>query len=154
MPKPNTASSTPPFDVEAALKHLGTNLRTARLARNLSIEAAAAKIGVGYRAVATAETGKPGTAIGVYLGLMWAYGLLPQVKPLILSHVLWMFEYNIRSAAIIGYVGAGGIGLLLHTYQEFGHWDRFSTVLIFILALVTVLDFFGEWLRGKILRDD
>jgi phosphonate transport system permease protein len=82
------------------------------------------------------------------------YGLLPQVKPLILSHVLWMLEYNIRSAAIIGYVGAGGIGLLLHTYQEFGHWDRFSTVLIFILVLVTTLDFFGEWLRGKILRDD
>jgi len=73
---------------------------------------------------------------------------------LILSHVLWMLEYNIRSAAIIGYVGAGGIGLLLHTYQEFGHWDKFSTVLIFILVLVTTLDFFGEWLRGKILRDD
>ncbi|MBA2380162.1 MAG: phosphonate ABC transporter, permease protein PhnE [Blastocatellia bacterium] len=82
------------------------------------------------------------------------YGMLPQVKPLILSHVLWMLEYNIRSAAIIGYVGAGGIGLLLHTYQEFGHWDRFSTVLLFILILVTTLDLFGEWLRGKILRDD
>jgi phosphonate transport system permease protein len=80
------------------------------------------------------------------------YGLLPQVKPLILSHVLWMLEYNIRSAAIVGYVGAGGIGLLLHTYQEFGHWDRFSTVLVFILALVTMLDFFGEWLRGRIVR--
>ncbi len=82
------------------------------------------------------------------------FGMLPQVKPLILSHVLWMLEYNIRSAAIIGYVGAGGIGLLLHTYQEFGHWDRFSTVLLFILILVTTLDLFGEWLRGKILRDD
>lgn len=80
MPKPNTASSTPPFEVEAALKRLGADLRTARLARNLSIEAAAAKIGVGYRAVATAETGKPGTAIGVYAGLMWAYGLLPQLN--------------------------------------------------------------------------
>jgi phosphonate transport system permease protein len=79
------------------------------------------------------------------------YGLLPQVKPLIMSHVLWMLEYNIRSAAIVGYVGAGGIGLLLHTYQEFGQWDRFSTVLIFILILVTTLDFFGEWLRGRIV---
>lgn len=82
MPKPNTASSAPVFEVEAALKRLGANLRTARLARNLSIEAAAAKIGVGYRAVATAETGKPGTAIGVYDGLMWAYGLLPQLNDL------------------------------------------------------------------------
>jgi phosphonate transport system permease protein len=79
------------------------------------------------------------------------YGLLPQVKPLVASHVLWMLEYNIRSAAIIGYVGAGGIGLLLHTYQEFGQWDKFSAVLLFILALVTTLDFFGEWLRRRIL---
>jgi phosphonate transport system permease protein len=82
------------------------------------------------------------------------YGLLPQVKPLILSHALWMLEYNIRSAAIIGYVGAGGIGLLLHTFQEFGRWQKFCTVLIFILALVTVLDFFGEWARGKLTKND
>lgn len=80
------------------------------------------------------------------------YGLLPQIKPLLLSHTLWMLEYNIRSAAIIGYVGAGGIGLLLHTYQEFGHWQKFSTVLIFILLVVTLLDFFGEWLRGKLTK--
>lgn len=80
------------------------------------------------------------------------FGLLPQVKPLILSHALWMLEYNVRSAAIIGYVGAGGIGLLLHTYQEFGQWQKFSTVLIFILGLVTALDFAGEWLRGKLTK--
>lgn len=78
------------------------------------------------------------------------FGMLPQVKPLVASHVLWMLEYNIRSAAIVGYVGAGGIGLLLHTYQEFGRWDRFATVLFFILILVTILDLFGEWLRGRI----
>ncbi len=82
------------------------------------------------------------------------YGLLPQVKPLVASHVLWMLEYNIRSAAIVGYVGAGGIGLLLHTYQEYGQWNKFSAVLFFILGLVTVLDFFGEWLRKKILQND
>lgn len=80
------------------------------------------------------------------------YGLLPQMKPLVMSNALWMLEYNIRSAAIIGYVGAGGIGLLLHTYQEFGQWDRFATVLLFILGLVTILDLFGEWLRSRIVR--
>lgn len=69
----------PPFEVAQALKTLGANLRTARLARNLSIAVAAAKIGVGYRAVATAEAGKATTAIGVYLSLLWAYGLLGQV---------------------------------------------------------------------------
>jgi transcriptional regulator with XRE-family HTH domain len=82
MSKRNTLQIAPPFEVEAALKRLGANLRTARLARNLSIEAAATKIGVGYRAVATAESGKPGTAAGVYFGLIWAYGLLSQATEL------------------------------------------------------------------------
>lgn len=82
MAKRNALQSTPPFEIEQVLKRLGTNLRTARLARNLSIEAAAQKIGVGYRAVASAEAGKPSTSVGVYLGLMWAYGLLSQVHEL------------------------------------------------------------------------
>lgn len=82
MSKRNALSEAPPFEVQQALNTLGTNLRTARLARNLSIEQAAAKIGVGYRTVATAEAGKPGTAIGVYLSLLWIYGLIDQVQDL------------------------------------------------------------------------
>ena len=82
MSKKNSLQSSPPFEVDQALKHLGANLRSARLARNLSIESAAQKIGVGYRAVASAEAGKPSTSVGVYLGLMWAYGLLSQVQEL------------------------------------------------------------------------
>lgn len=82
MSKRNTLTMAPPFEVEQALGTLGTNLRTARLARNLSIEQAAAKIGVGYRTVATAEAGKPGTAVGVYLSLLWVYGLIGQVHDL------------------------------------------------------------------------
>lgn len=80
MSKLNAVTTAPPYEVEQTLKALGANLRTARLARNLSIEAAAAKIGVGYRAIAAAEAGKATTAIGVYLSLLWVYGLLGQVR--------------------------------------------------------------------------
>lgn len=80
MPQRNAVSTALPYEVEQTLKALGANLRTARLARNLSIEAAAAKIGVGPRAVATAEAGKATTAIGVYLSLLWAYDLIRQVR--------------------------------------------------------------------------
>ena len=80
MSKRNAVTTALPFEVEQTLTALGANLRTARLARNLSIEAAAAKIGVGYRAVATAEAGKATTAIGVYLSLLWAYDLIGQVR--------------------------------------------------------------------------
>lgn len=78
------------------------------------------------------------------------FGLWPGAKPLVWSYSLWMVEYNIRSAAIIGYVGAGGIGLQLHAYQEFHQWDKFAAVLAIMLALVTVLDVLGERIRARI----
>ena len=55
------------------------------------------------------------------------YGLWPNARPIIWSHCLWMLEYNVRSASIIGYVGAGGIGLHLKLYAESADsWNKFS----------------------------
>ena len=42
-------------------------------------------------------------------------------------------------ASVVGYVGAGGVGVLLHIYQEYYQWDRFAAVLVFILGLVPCL---------------
>lgn len=81
------------------------------------------------------------------------YGIWPHARPLIWSHTLWMLEYNIRSAAIIGYVGAGGIGTWLHTYQEYYQWDKFTAVLCCILAIVLLLDFAGERIRRQFSRE-
>lgn len=91
-------------------------------------------------------------AIGAGRVQAFQHGLWPHARPLIWSHSLWMLEYNIRAATIIGYVGAGGVGVMLHTFVEYYHWDKFATVLLFILVLVTALDFLGEWLRKKIMR--
>jgi phosphonate transport system permease protein len=82
----------------------------------------------------------------------YQYGIWPHAKPMIWSHSIWMLEYNIRSASIIGYVGAGGLGLQLHAYQEYGQYDRFATVLICILVVVTSLDFLSEWIRRRIKK--
>ncbi len=89
-------------------------------------------------------------AIGAGRIQAFQHGLWPNTRPLIWSYSLWMLEYNIRSASIVGYVGAGGVGVLLHVYQEFYQWDRFATVLIFILVLVTLLDLAGEWVRRQV----
>ncbi|MDL5046581.1 phosphonate ABC transporter, permease protein PhnE [Oscillatoria amoena NRMC-F 0135] len=80
------------------------------------------------------------------------FGVWPHAKPLIWSHTLWMIEYNIRSAAIIGYVGAGGIGVYLHTYTEFAMWNKFAAVLCFILVIVMTLDFVGEKIRHELTK--
>lgn len=74
--------SSPPYPVENALHRLGTNLRRARLARNLTLAEVATKIGTGVRAIADAEKGRPGTAAAVYLALLWVYDLLAPVAQL------------------------------------------------------------------------
>ncbi len=79
------------------------------------------------------------------------YGLWPNARPIIWSQCLWMLEYNVRSASIIGYVGAGGIGLHLKLYAESADsWNKFSLVLICILVIVTFLDLVGEKIRKSI----
>jgi len=72
----NKLLATPPYAVERALKRLGTNLRTARLRRNLTVEQVAEKIGTGPRAVSAAEKGNASTGIAVFTALLWTYGLL------------------------------------------------------------------------------
>ncbi len=80
MSQKNKLLQAPPFAVEDALKRLGTNLRTARLRRNLTIRQVAEKIGTGSRAVSDAERGKFTTGIGIYIALLWTYDLLGQLN--------------------------------------------------------------------------
>lgn len=75
----NKLLTTPPYAVEQSLKRLGTDLRTARLRRNLTIDDVASKIGTGPRAVSDAEKGKPSTSIAVYTAMLWALDLLGQL---------------------------------------------------------------------------
>ncbi len=91
-------------------------------------------------------------AIGASPVQAFVHGLWPHAKPLVLSHVLWMLEYNLRAASIIGYVGAGGLGFQLASYYEYYAWEKVATVLIFLLGLVTVLDLTGEWARRRLAR--
>ncbi|HLS27674.1 MAG TPA: phosphonate ABC transporter, permease protein PhnE [Opitutales bacterium] len=91
-------------------------------------------------------------AIGADPVQAFQHGMWPHAKPLVCSYALWMLEYNIRAASIIGYVGAGGVGLLLHSYQEFRMYDKFATVLLLILVVVTTLDFAGEWVRRQVTK--
>jgi len=75
----NKLVTAPPYAVEQALQLLGTNLRTARVRRNLTLDEVAEKIGTGKRTVADAERGKPSTGIAVYVAMLWALDLLDQL---------------------------------------------------------------------------
>ena len=80
MARKNILTGSPPYAVEQVLKRLGTNLRLARLRRNLTIEDVAEKIGTGRRAVMDAEKGKGSASAAVYIALLWAYDLLDQMN--------------------------------------------------------------------------
>jgi len=82
MTAKNTLIQAPPYAVEQAIKRLGSNLRTARLRRNLTIEEVGEKIGTGPRAVSDAEKGKVSTGIAVYTALLWVYDLLSPMEEL------------------------------------------------------------------------
>lgn len=79
MSKKNALIAAPPYPVEAALKTLGANIRTARLRRRVSAQDLGKRIGVERHTVADAENGKASTAIAVYVALLWALGLVDQL---------------------------------------------------------------------------
>lgn len=80
---------------------------------------------------------------------IFQFGYWPSLKASLFSKFFWMLEYNIRSASIIGYVGAGGIGVQLHIYQEFGQWRRFTAALLVILVLVIFLEIVSQNIKKR-----
>lgn len=79
------------------------------------------------------------------------FGIFPQVMPVMLSHVLYYFESNTRSATILGVVGAGGIGLQLSDRIRVNNWDEACFILLLILATVAVIDTISKTLRMQII---
>lgn len=78
------------------------------------------------------------------------YGVFPQVLPLFTSYTIYMFEYNVRAASILGIVGAGGIGFYLHAYINNFVYTKATTALILLLALVTCIDAISSKLRERL----
>jgi transcriptional regulator with XRE-family HTH domain len=76
MARKNALSASPPIAVAAAIKDLGARLKAARLARNMTIDEVARRIGTGPRAVSDAEAGKTGVGANVLVALLWVYDLL------------------------------------------------------------------------------
>ncbi len=80
------------------------------------------------------------------------YGVSPIILPQFLSYCLYVFEINIRAAAIIGLVGAGGIGVWLNINFDLGQYSKISSLLLVIFSIVTVVDFLSEKIRKKLMK--
>ena len=79
------------------------------------------------------------------------YGVIPQVMPLWISFSLYRFESNVRSATVLGIVGAGGIGVLLWELIRSFNYAETAAVLIVIIISVTVIDMVSQFLRRLVI---
>ena len=79
-----------------------------------------------------------------------AFAMLPQALPQFVTYNLYWFEVGVRSATVLGMVGAGGIGFELVTTIRLFEWRETGVVLLLILAMVTIIDLASTWIRSRI----
>ena len=75
---------------------------------------------------------------------------VPQILPVYLSHSLYCFEMNIRASAILGYVGAGGLGITINERVGWRDYNGLGMVLLTLFVVVVSIEFFSEYLRKKL----
>ena len=99
------------------------------------------------------ENAAPGPAFalrvrGVGEGRVFIYATLPQILPQLMSYTLYRWENNIRAAAVLGVVGAGGLGQMLAFHMGLFQMAETSTVLLAMLLLVALVDALSYLLRS------
>lgn len=79
------------------------------------------------------------------------FAVIPQILPTFLSLILYRFELNLRSASILGLIGAGGIGTPLIFALQTRSWDRVGIILIGLVIMVGLVDYISGKIREKIV---
>lgn len=82
------------------------------------------------------------------------FGIVPQVMPNIMAFWLYRFEINIRASAVLGIVGAGGIGAELVSQLRFRDFSRAATVLFLTIAVVLIIDTISARVRRRIISGE
>lgn len=75
---------------------------------------------------------------------------VPQILPVYLSHSLYCFEMNVRASAILGYVGAGGLGITINERIGWRDYEGLGMVLLTLFVVVVAIEFFSAYLRRKL----
>lgn len=79
------------------------------------------------------------------------WGIWPQVAPEIVAFWLYRFEVNIRASAILGVVGAGGIGSLLSRVFDMRDWERIGIALVVMIVVTMIVDQISGAIRKRII---
>ena len=79
------------------------------------------------------------------------WGMAPQVLPTVIGYWLFRFEINVRASAVLGLIGAGGIGGELVSQLNFRNFPQVGAVLIMVIAMVVVIDTISGFARRRII---
>jgi phosphonate transport system permease protein len=79
------------------------------------------------------------------------FGVLPQVLPNFLSYTFWRIELNVRSATIVGFVGAGGIGHDLFTSIQLLYFADAGAILLIVVVTIMLIDMLSERFRHSVI---
>ncbi len=82
---------------------------------------------------------------------MVRWAVLPQVLPNYVAFSLYAFELNVRASAVLGFVGAGGIGFLLLTQYQFLKWSNVSVIIICLFFIVVLIELVSIRLRRRLV---
>jgi phosphonate transport system permease protein len=80
------------------------------------------------------------------------WGVLPQVLPEIVAFWLYRFEINIRAAAVLGVVGAGGIGTVVQETIVYRRYDKAGVAIIVVIVATILVDLVSGWVRRRIIE--
>lgn len=79
-----------------------------------------------------------------------AWGILPQVRPRLIGLSAYRLDINFRESAVLGLVGAGGIGDTLNTAFDRYEFDTAAAVLLIIIVIVLAAEYASSWIRRKV----
>ena len=91
------------------------------------------------------------TAVGAPRSSVFLKGYWPQVKPAFWSIALFRWDINVRESAVLGLVGAGGIGMAMDSAMNLFRWDQVAVVLITIFAVVILAELLVTFIRKKVI---
>ena len=80
------------------------------------------------------------------------WGVLPQAMPEVIAFWLYRFEINIRASAILGVIGAGGVGGVLSNTVSYRRWDKAGMTLLVVVGITLLIDYISGRIRRRIIQ--
>nr|WP_245187055.1 phosphonate ABC transporter, permease protein PhnE [Enterococcus larvae] len=106
-----------------------------------------------FQAIETIDYGpiEAAAAVGATKLQIAVWSVAPQVMSQFASYAFYAFEVNVRASTVLGYVGAGGIGVILNSSLALLKYERVSIIILTILVTVTIVDKLSERVRRSFL---